>query len=227
MRDSWVNAFYLSGSVTEVSMLCIRCLISGATLELAGSRTYQNCIFDFGNWIPTAYVNFSIGATGATNLFDHCIFLRPTRFPSSSGSKTFSNCIFTEVFSSGTCFGAQASFDRNLFVGFTPDAAALCGPQINTENNFMNVENPFVNGTLVSLSAANFQLVDSSPGNDAASDGTDIGLHGGTQAGPINYQYGLNLPGIPVVSALTLENYIIGISDQLEINAQGSIPSNE
>ena len=91
----------------------------------------------------------------------------------------------------------------------------------------MNAPDPFINGSLSNLNTINFDLNPTSAGNDAASDGTDMGLYGGAHAWPTNFIDGLSAPGEPIVSSLLLQNYVIGTADQLNFNAQGSIPSNE
>ncbi len=91
----------------------------------------------------------------------------------------------------------------------------------------MNAPNPFINSSLSNLSALNFQLTESSEGNNAASDGGDIGLHGGSSSWPIGYHYGLNSPGVPVINSVYLDNYTIGVSEPLHFNAEGIIPSND
>jgi hypothetical protein len=113
-----------------------------------------------------------------------------------------------------------------MFVGSSIDSSSFCGVNISP-NNIMNASDPFINGSLSNLNTINFDLNPASAGNNAASDGTDIGLYGGANAWPTNFVDGLSAPGSPIVSSLLLQNYVIGTADQLNFNAQGSIPSNE
>lgn len=192
------------------------------------NSVFRNCLFI--NKLPSDELGNSIdiNTTNSGNLLiDHCVLYGTLNFNHSSDlvQVIFSNCIFKEIFPT-SCFPTTTLFNNNLFVNLTFDGAQYCGPQV-LANNIMNAPNPFINPSETFVNTMNFQLAPGSAGSNAASDGSDMGLHGGIDAWPTSYQYTLYVPGMPVVASLSLQNHIIGISDSLQMNATGTIPSNE
>jgi hypothetical protein len=206
----------------------VNCIIN----DVMGSNynmIYSNCIFSNSTVFfnsDDSYYSQNIYLYGGNNsIVDHCIFLTPLA-QLGNAVYFFSNCIFAAGITYTLCVNSNTSFDSNMFVGFSIDSSSFCGVNISP-NNIMNAPDPFINASLSNLNTINFNLNPTSEGNDAASDGTDIGLYGGANAWPTNFVDGLSAPGAPIVSSLQLQNYVIGTADQLNFNAQGSIPSNE
>jgi hypothetical protein len=226
------NSLFSYISISNGNIMCTNCIIGDmANASSSEGSTFLNCIFtsegniggSYPGGISTSFIN-----TNSSYLFDHCIFLDNLLSTGASNplpQVIFSNCIFSG-FNASNCFPVNTAFNSNLFIDFSIDNTGFCNPLV-ASNNIMNAPDPYVNGTLSNILTADFNLTVTSAGNNAASDGTDIGLHGGVHAWPLSYHYGAYPPGVPVVNSLTLENYIIGTSDQLQMNAQGSIPSNE
>ena len=202
--------------------------LSNTADEVGANSVYRNCLF-LGQ-LPTYESGNSINintGNGGNLLFDHCVFYGTLNFNHSTDlvQVIFSNCIFKEI-SSSSCFPTTTLFNNNLFVNLTFVGTQYCGPQV-LANNIMNAPDPFINPSETFLNTMNFQLTPGSAGSNAASDGSDMGLHGGIDAWPTSYQYTLFVPGVPVVTSLSLQNHIIGVSDSLQMNATGTIPSNE
>lgn len=225
--------------ISNLSLLAVNCVVGEiiSLPQLTISVNFSNCLFtstqDIGSQWPFIYLNTTVNSSNY--VFDHCVFFGELYVSGSpSGNNTsanyltnviFSNCILNSI-NVNTCFDLNTAFDHSLFVGFSLDNTEFCGVLVGS-NSIMNAPDPFVNGNLSNLATADFRLNATSAGNNAGSDGTDIGMHGGNQSWPISYHYGLVPPGVPVVNTLTLDNYVIGVSDSLQMNVQGSIPSNQ
>lgn len=224
---------YPKGTFTNCIIRWLQNLVNISTVT-STDFIFYNCLF---GWGETIRLDIDNGSINLSFLFNHCVFFGALDFYEPNNSLTnvfFSDCIFTQAFANTSCLPLNTVFDRCLFRGFSIDNTQFCGLLVGS-NSIINAPNPFVaepnqlnQGDYISnLITADFRLNAASLGNDAASDGTDIGLHGGSNAWPVSYHYGLNPPGVPVVNSLSLDNYVIGVSDQLQMNAQGSIPSNQ
>ena len=230
VKNSWVaNICCFGGNLSSIN-----CIIGGFSgLTSSGNFfSFHNCVFLRNQAIfpgvgQTAAIQFYFPY--ASVIIDRCIFMSNLDAGSSSFTSStlnISNSVFVGTIPPAICFSSDTAFDSNLFVDYSIDNSQFCGPNI-AASNIMNAPNPFVNGNLSNLNTLDFRLNESSEGNNAATDGSDIGLHGGLYPWPINSHYGLNPVGVPVINSLTLENYTIGVSEQLHFEVEGTIPSNE
>lgn len=224
VRNCYTN---ISGSCGWIVTNCVLGNLSNVVSEGSNS-VFRNCLFI--NKLPSYELGNSININTDNSgnlLIDHCVLYGTLNFNHSTDlvQVIFSNCIFKEL-TPASCFPTTTLFNNNLFVNLTFDGAQYCGPQV-LANNIMNASNPFINPSETFVNTMNFQLTPGSAGSNAASDGSDMGLHGGIDAWPTSYQYTLYVPGVPVVTSLSLQNHIIGVSDPLQMNATGTIPSNE
>ena len=230
IKNSWItNLYYFNTD----NLSCINSIIGGFSVNNSGNNlgnfySFQNCIFLSPVLLPSANQpnNISLSIPLISVIIDHCVFLSDLSGSFTDNALNISNSVFVGSISPATCFSVNTAFDSNLFVDYSIDNSQFCGPNI-AASNIMNAPNPFVNSNLSNLNTLDFRLNESSEGNNAATDGSDIGLHGGLYPWPINYHYGLNPIGVPVINSLTLENYTIGVSEQLHFEVEGSIPSNE
>lgn len=217
----------ISGDISWNVTNCIISDVSGTTQSTAASSVFRNCLFlNYTTQANSDYIQVNIG-NGGNLLFDHCVFNGALLLTGNTelAQIIFSNSIIKEIHPN-SCFPSNTLFNNNLFILFSLDNTQFCGSQL-LANNIMNAPIPFVNSSLVISPSMDFQLAPGSIGNDAASDGTDLGLHGGIDAWPVGYQYAQVAPGVPIVSSISLQNHVIGVADQLQMNAEGTIPSNE
>ena len=164
----------------------------GYLVDRNAEPTVENCIFSEQYPFGSSYSNISFiiySNTASSIIFNHCIFLNSLSFNIqmtylSLPQVIFSNCIFSGI-NSQSCFPINTAFDNNLFINSSISNSQFCNSIVGLDN-IMNAPNPFVNGDLTNILTANFDLNASSAGNNAASDGTDIGLHGGENAWPFS-----------------------------------------
>lgn len=199
---------------------------------------FQNCIFQS---LPTSsnYAAIRIGnnensAPVNPIVFDHNIFLSPVHIDFSSA--IFNNNIFAELSSAANstgnspnnfgngnfCYNCQ--FNNNITYCTSCALNSIVGATFS--NNLENQEMPFVNPNL-NLTLADFNLIDSSAGNNFAIDGTDVGVHGGASAYIQESNYGSTILELPVVNTFTLFENILQQGDILQFNATSTIPVQE
>jgi hypothetical protein len=152
-------------------------------------------------------------------LVNHCIILGDSYNTSNGGNGTvFTNSIFYNTnFNNGAFTGCV--FTNNLVynVNIAPFTLPLAGCTGN--NNQAAVDPLFVNATTgdpswTDIFAYNWRLQSTSTGHNAASDGADLGVYGGTFA--IN-QIGL-LPTIPQVNEININNAAVPQNGTLNLN---------
>jgi hypothetical protein len=200
---------------------------------------FQNCIFQSISGTSNNAAAIRIG--GNENLapvnpivFDHNIFLTPVHIDFSSA--VFNNNIFAELASSATSSGNgpnaigngnfchNCQFNNNLTYCASCALSTITGATFS--NNLENQPMPFVNLNN-NFTLADFNLIDSSTGNNFAIDGTDVGVHGGASSYIAESNYGSTLLEVPVVNTFTLFNNILQQGDNLQFNATSTIPVQE
>lgn len=145
-------------------------VIQGSVFVLNGNNSAFNNVF-FNN-IFESY----IGAFGSGNIFKNNIFLYTGGTVSGSNYCVFENNIFfSNLFIGGSGFG---TFNNNLF------ATTITFPVgSNVGNNNIGNQSPssiFTNQTGSQFNYVhNYQLQPACPGNNAGTDGNDIGIYGG------------------------------------------------
>lgn len=198
---------------------------------------FQNCIFQAfpgQNNAGTIRIGSNENLAPVNPIvFDHNIFLTQVHIDFSSA--VFNNNVFAELASSATSgagpnavgngnFCHNCQFNNNLTYCTSCALNTIVGSTFS--NNLENQEIPFVNANN-NLTLADFNLIDSSLGNDYAIDGTDVGVHGGASPYIAESNYGSTLLEMPVVNTFTLFNNILQQGDNLQFNATSTIPVNE
>jgi hypothetical protein len=89
-----------------------------------------------------------------------------------------------------------------------------------------NQSQPFVNNT-TNFSQADFNLNDASAGNDFATDGSDVGAHGGASPYIPEMNYGSVLLELPIISDFLLQNSVLQQGTNLNFQATSTIPTQE
>ena len=200
---------------------------------------FQNCIFQAISGSSNNAAAIRIG--GNENLapvnpivFDHNIFLSQVHIDFSSA--VFNNNIFAELASAATSSGNgpntigngnfchNCQFNNNLTYCTSCALSTITGATFS--NNLENQPMPFVNLNN-NFTLADFNLIDSSTGNNYAIDGTDVGVHGGASPYIAESNYGSTLLEMPVVNTFTLFNNILQQGDNLQFNATSTIPVQE
>ena len=134
------------------------------------TTVFENCIFD--GWIQ-AHNNGTL-----TTLFNHCLFFRTNGAPLSqfNNTHTVSNCIF--VNDSTIVYNSNGGvFNNNIALlnaTLPPSGASGSGNLVNTDPQFLN----YTAGQLY-LYEHDYDVQAGSPAEGAATDSTDIGIHGG------------------------------------------------
>lgn len=183
-----------------------------------GSPTYQgvitNCVLD-GYILANSNLNTIL-------LVDHCIFLSTT-----TGSfsdlyySQIQNSIFVNYFPAGL-YNCDLNNNLSMVTGtFPPDPAQ---GNIAT-NNIENTDAQFVNYTSGSLysATADYDVQAGSPAVGAASDGTDIGVHGGTA----NFSETGEVLIAPIMRSMTILNSSIESNGTLNVQIHAAIPNTD
>jgi hypothetical protein len=215
-------------------------IINGTINGGAGSRTSQSAtnMVIANNIISGAIAGFNSN----TIIVDHNIFL------SSSNLTTLFNVIITNnifVRTSGDILNnvVLSTFNNNLSnlntVGpasqytptnsFTATYIGSGGGSNSGGGNFVGVEPLFTNVTNFNTysNTANHRLQNSSPGRNAGTDGTDLGIYGGVypfSSGGMGTQYDTApMPPIPQVTAVNIQNATIQPNGTLNVQVQGKV----
>jgi hypothetical protein len=171
-------------------------------------------------------------------LIDHNVFLR-------TGSQTLNNVQFATItnnifaFSSTSGFVIDAgtknnNFNNNLCTNTTVSAVApfnSFASNTNTEaGNFVGVDPQFVNVTNLGNydENANYRLQSTSPARNAGTDGTDLGIYGGSYPFPSGGTPGGGfdtsaLPPIPQVTSVNIQNGTLAPGAQLKVTIQATV----
>lgn len=213
--DTYVDVNGDQGTWTFVNCLFeqnnnLNVYLSGATNSFAGVE-FRNCIFD----------GYIAGANnpGIPWLFDHCLFLTTSSSPFSSlRNATISNCIFANRFPDGV---TNTTFLNNLCAvsGTFPPAG---GGGNSALNNIENTNPLFVTYTTNQLFSSNhdYHLQAGSPAIGTGSDGTDIGLFGGSTGFNLSFEP----QNTPVMRRILIQNPSIAPNGILNVNVKASTP---
>lgn len=120
-----------------------------------------------------------------------------------------------------TCW--DCIFQNNLTFCPSCDISTIQG--VIVSDNLENQPNPFVLNAPV-WQDSDFNLNASSLGNDYGTEGTDIGVFGGSFPYPAGSEYGGLLLGLPIITFFNILNPIIQENGQLQIQGTSTIPSN-
>lgn len=187
---------------------------------------FQNCIFQNTNDLVSGTTRIDGSETQeAINpiVFDHNIFL-------SNIDIDFTNAVFTNNVFAGIGFGGVGNFCYNCLFENNMTYCASCNMtsfiSAILTNNLENQPAPFVNPS-TNLSLADYNLNDASAGNNYATDGSDVGVHGGSNAFIAETNYGSVLLEMPVIHSFSLQNNIIQQGTNLNFQATSTIPVQE
>lgn len=176
---------------------------------------------------------FIADASSASILIDHNIFIA-----AGLGAiyyATISNNLF--VRNSGTIFGSNVSFCtfNNNFANLTTITSVSPGTSFLNGNNtgsgnISPAPNPFVNvPDLGSFTfTGNYRIVNGSAADNAGTDGTDLGIYGGTYPFPSGGTPGGGfdtsaLPAIPQITDFNIQNATIQPASTLNVNVKARI----
>lgn len=155
-----------SGAANLTFVNCVFSQLANIAHTSVSNIQYLNCIFNN---------NVSGAASTASILFDHCLFLNTGTTFSSATNYSIKNSIFINSTVSGI---TTSTFQNNLFSVSQPVPPA---GNFDAGGNTSGANPLFVNYTLGSLysTAHDYHLQAGSPAIGAATDATDLGLHGG------------------------------------------------
>jgi hypothetical protein len=207
-------------------------LIPSAISMSSGTGTtnlfIQNNLFGIGGFISSSITVSSI-------IIDHNVFQSSFVKLNNVKFATITNNIFASgssdfVFDNGCTsnnFNNNLSTTTNVSVT-APTNSFASGP--NTEaGNFVGVNPLFVNVTDLTLYAAinNYRLQSTSPVKNAGTDGTDLGIYGGSYPFPSGGAPGSGfdtsaLPPIPQVTGVNIQNGTLAPGAQLKVTIQAT-----
>ena len=217
-----IERCYINGSVnvnglstTNSNWIIKNSIIENALSISTSSNTISNCFL------------YSISTTAGTsfNSFSNNIVWRSgfSGILQNLNNAIVSNNIFLNTGSSLqaiTNAGTGNTYNNNIFFGFT---GAIPQGSNSGSNNQINVSPQFINGPPVPssllLSTApnyNWDLQTSSPGNNAGTDGTDIGIFGG--ASPFNVFAITGITTLPQITQMNISNSTIPVNGTLNVN---------
>jgi len=225
----------LAGSILE-NISISRCQ---GSVSFNGGNLIKNCTIT-NNRITTLPVN---GATPLTNVL---ISNNLISYPSVmcgvgstvviknnlffEGSTSFGNTIVTNnIFygSSHSTVSSNVTYNNNITFGSVDNNLVLTGTN-NGGGNFIGVNPSFVNVPAVNYNDTyNYNLLLTSPGIAAGTDGTDIGIYGGAYAWPEGgatsgdgYMYAQEAD-IPQVNQMNVQNASVPLNGTLNVTVTG------
>jgi len=228
-----INLFYVNGPSGNSDLLVERCLVSNVA-------NYYGTPID-GLIIKHSILNSVSLASNFTNVLITNNVIRAQVTGSTSPSVLISNNVFTNtgsytlvsiqyaVVSNNIFYGSAPSYDgggvencafnNNLSYQTTDDDLPPTGSNVGS-GNFVGQDPLFVNvPDLQGLPSYDYHLQAASPGNNGGTDGTDIGLYGGSA--PLNVALD-GVPRLPKVTQFDLLNSSIGQGGSINVQVQGS-----
>jgi len=189
------------------------------TLSVSSSPVLTNALIS-NNII--AYSSFNCGV-GSTAIVTNNVF-------SDVGGAYFYNTIVTNNIFFGSTHNTLASnvtYNNNITFGSVDNNLVLTGTN-NGGGNFIGVNPSFVNVPAVNyIDTYNYNLQPTSPGIAAGTDGTDIGIYGGTYVWPEGgassgdgYMYAQEAD-IPQVNQMNVQNASVPLNGTLNVTVTG------
>jgi hypothetical protein len=225
-----INSFFLVGN----NWLIYNNILSGGVG--LGNNPVPNNIIIQNNIVVNSTVN---GNTGNSNfIIDHNLFIGSSNpFLSSVQFATITNNVFAAVTGSSPIFSnttANNNFNNNIanisnISSVSPTNSFSGGPNLAAGNSvgtdplFVNVPN------LNSYDATfNYRLQPTSLAKNAGTDGTDLGIYGGSYPFPIGGTPGSGfdtsaLPPIPQVTGVNIQNGTLAPGAQLKVTIQATV----
>lgn len=179
----------------------------------------QGCVFSNSVFIGSTE-GLSSG-TNATILVKNCVFIGPLPGGGATHNCVFENNIFLGLVTDNSV--QNCSFANNLSYDCTPYCSFSGGVGNTSSNNLVDTAVIFegFNPSSESFSLSNdLRLAPGSPGVGFGTDGTDIGVFGGSSPFVPGTNY-FGSPKLPKVQQMSVLNEIVGEGGELEINAVG------
>lgn len=217
-------------------------LFAGASSRTSASAT--NVIIANNIFLPNAYL---YGYNSNTIIVDHNIFFGANNFYITYNI-IVSNNIFTRasgtIFYSGSTGPVLCTFSNNLSNLTTIADTTSYSPSTNFVNTYTGTGGGgnFGGGNIIgqdplytavsNLSdfspTANYRLQASSPGRNAGTDGTDLGIYGGSypfpSGGAVGSGYDTSpMPPIPQVTELNILNATVPVNGTLNVNVKATV----
>lgn len=236
----FTNAIKVKSSISNVLFEDCNLASSFICTDVSATNiTFNNCILDYNtydafniNASTTATINLnnciidgSIDALGNVSVvytFDHCIFLK-------SSGDVFSNVKSPIVMNSifmNTSSIASAATTGGVFTNNIARLATVCPPAGNTGSGNMVSTDPmfttYTSGSQYS-STFDFGLQAASPGKNAATDASDIGVHGGSSTFS---ETGEPLI-VPVIRTMTVLNASVESGGTLNVSVTAGKPNED
>ena len=216
------------------------------------NSTVRNCVFTryssnrFDDWRSIYFHNpdsvqnqstinltncyFISSVNGANNphnllVFDHCIFAEE-RFQDVQGA-LITNSIFYYLYGSGSTPSSAFGGINNIFLNNIIRQNASLGLSNTGSGNMFNTDPLFVNdgnNNYLWSASEDYNLQPGSPGIGAATDSTDIGIHGGDS----NFSNSGETLWIPIVRSSSFQGSVIPLvqpGDTIQLQIKASRPS--
>lgn len=243
-----ISSIGVSGGLPTFSNITVfRNRISSFSLVGNNWLIYNNIITSLGlgnSPVPNNIIvqnniitNFISGTTGNANfLIDHNLFIGGSFYLNSIQFAAITNNIFATS-TSGPIMPSSTinnNLNNNLCnisnISATPPTNSFAGGPNIAAGNFVGTDPLFVNvPNFNSYSAtANYRLQSTSPGRNAGTDGTDLGIYGGSFPFPSGGAPGNGfdtsaLPPIPQVTNLNVQNPSLVPGAQLKVTIQAAV----
>ena len=212
-----------------------------ATNVLGDSWTFRNNLFQWGNYYTggSLSINFRKNIIIENNIF--ASVNGSTQIQNSNDNTVFFfNNLFTGHFDNATEFlsVSNARFENNIFYGKSPSTAASSNFANNiffgnlVSNSLANLSDglnnitldpqfttvPIDNSKYYFSYSNNYKLLPTSPGHNAGTDGTDIGIFGGQYPMPLNNLIITGEPPIPQIYYMFIQNSVIDPNTPINVN---------
>lgn len=224
-----ISSFFLVGN----NWLIYNNILGGVSF---GNNPIPNNIIIQNNIFTSSSIS---GNTGNSNfVIDHNLFLGSSNnFLNNVQFATITNNVFASVSSSSPILGTATinnNFNNNLANTFnispTSPTNSFAGGPNTASGNFVGVNPLFVNVPDFATynATSNYRLQSSSPGKNAATDGTDIGIYGGAFPFPSGGAPGSGFdtsafPPIPQVTSVNIQNGTLAPGSQLNVTIQATV----
>ncbi|MEE4177529.1 MAG: hypothetical protein V2I46_08465 [Bacteroides sp.] len=168
--------------------------------------------------------------TGTIYSFDsNSVLISNNIFPKGSAGSTFFSSVQYAVVTNNIIYGLSTggcnycTFNNNISIGGNQTTFVYAN---NTgENNLENTNPLFVNAPEYNFSFAyDYHLAEGSPGIDAGTEGTDIGIYGGNYAFPSGGEVPFQtspVPPIPQVVNMNILNSVLPEGGTLQVEVEG------
>ena len=243
LKDSYIYQLNLNN--TSTNLLVRNCVGFRNIYEIgqASGQVFSNCLFNYldsnDSFNPYVYLDGSNSNMAYSTLFTNCTFYKIIMLEMYNAQ--FSNCVihsFPETMTGypydyDNCYGCTINnsmlFCSGCSFADVDGGVTLIDNLNNGTNPFLNAPqtpNAYANNT-IPFNQLNFSLVASSPGINAGSDGTTIGIQGGAYPFVEGSLYGSLSGQVPYVSSFIIDNPVIPQGGILNIQATGIIPANQ